>query len=223
MLTFRQCPRKWWGQSISKLLPWTPSKEKTRGTAMHERIEDALRDINAFKHVRADMQIDAEYTEQRVQSVHRNLGPGGYTLYIEHEMAMSKDGKPVGWWDDKCFLRARADAILMPPKEYPTYPLYVIDIKTGKDYGDTMQLRTEALLAHILYGRQCVRWEYWYVDQGHSTTDLIDFKYGLDKVRDIYDTIKEMSLSIKNNDYPCVKNKFCHWCGFNKTDNCDVR
>lgn len=223
MMTFKACPRKFWGQSISKLIKWTPSKQKSRGTFLHEAIQDSLRDFSKLAEVRKDTQIDMGFTEQCVSYVHRQL-MGDYTLCIEHEMAMTKDGKKTGWFDDNCFLRAKADAILLPPLDkYPTLPVVVIDIKTGKNYGDTLQLRTEALLAHILYGRSHVRWEYWYVDQGESVTQLIDFGFGLTLVQDVYDTIKEMSLAMRNNDFPCTPNRFCRWCDFNKTDNCDVR
>lgn len=220
IMVYRQCPRKFWGQSISKLIKYKPIKQKSRGIILHEQIQDALRDAKAFGKIREDTQVDASYVAGCVASVHSNRNYQ-YKLFIEHELCMNKAGVQVGWWDDKAFLRAKVDALLL--HDDPKNTVRVIDIKTGRNWDqDHVQLRLEALLTHIVYRRPLVMWEYWYVDQGETVQDVIDFRNGLAPVQDLYDTMREMGMAIKNNDFPCVKNGLCKWCDFNKTENCDV-
>lgn len=220
IMAYMTCPRKFWGQSISKLIKWKPSAQKSRGTLLHEQIQDALRNADKFYDIRDD-QFDVDYTYSRVQFVQHQLSLG-YKLYIEHEMCMSKTGNKLKWFDDKAFLRAKADAFLI--HDDLNRPVYIVDIKTGRNWDSAnVQLRLESLLAHVIYQRPTVQWEYWYIDQGETEDGLIDFRNGLSQVQDLYDIMREMSLAIKNNDFTCKKNNLCRWCDFNQTKNCDVQ
>lgn len=221
IMTYKQCPRKFWGQSISRLIKWKPSRQKSRGTLLHEQIQDALRHPEKFDKVRQDTQLDAQYVYDCVESVQSDRR-SGYKLYIEHEMCMSKAGTKVGWWDDKAFLRAKADAVLLHNDLGQV--VRIVDIKTGRSWDShAIQLRLEALLAHIVYQRPLVRYEYWYIDQGETEEGVIDFRNGLAPVQDLYDTMHEMGVAIKNNDFPCVGNNLCKWCDFYQTENCDAK
>lgn len=220
VMTYMTCPRKFWGQSIAKIIKWKPSKQKSRGTLLHEQIQDALRHPEKFDKVQQDTQLDAQYVYDRVSDVQefRNMG---HKLYIEHEMCMNKAGVQVGWWDDKAFLRAKADVVLL--HDDPNQLVRVIDIKTGRNWdNNAVQLRLEALLAHIIYHRPLVRYEYWYIDQGETEEGVIDFRHGLAPVQDLYDTMREMGTAIKNNNFPCQRNNLCRWCEFHQTKDCDL-
>lgn len=67
-----------------------------------------------------------------------------------------------------------------------------------------------------------VRYEYWYVDEGECVDGVIDFRNGLAPVKDLYDTMREMGRAIKNNDFPATANKFCKWCDFYQTKDCEL-
>lgn len=220
IMTYKQCPRKFWGQSVSRLIKYKPTKQKSRGILIHEQVQDALRDANTFGKLQEDIKLDVSYTGDRVASVHSDRNYG-YKLHIEHEMCMSRNGARVGWWDNNAFLRAKADAFLLHDDKEK--PVRVIDIKTGRCWDDDdTQLRIEALLAHIVYGRPLVTYEYWYVDEGETVGSTIDFRNGLDPVRDLYQTIGEIDRAIKNNDFPCQSNRLCKWCDFFQTINCEL-
>lgn len=219
MMTYKTCPRKFWGQSISKLIKWKGSKQKSRGTIVHEQVQGLLR--NGWNGaVDFDDKIDKTYLQCEVAFA-REMMARGAKLSIEAELAMSKQGGKVGWWDDTCFLRAKADAILVPTT--PDNAIYIVDIKTGRNWDkDEVQLRTEAVLAHVLYKWPKVMYSYWYVDQGESEEGIIDFTQGITPVQDIFDLLNEMNLAIKNNHFPCQQNALCKWCDFYKTENCDA-
>lgn len=220
IVVYKQCPRKFWGQSIAKLIKWKPSKQKSRGMILHEQIQDALRRPEKFDKVQQDTQLDSNYVYGCVSDVQKYRA-WGYKLYIEHEMCMNRAGAKVGWWDDKAFLRAKADAVLI--HDDPEKVVHIIDIKTGKNWDNyTVQLRLEALLAHIIYQRPLVQYEYWFIDQGESEVGRIDFRNGLEPVQDLYDTMREMGTAIKNNDFPCQRNNLCRWCEFYQTKDCEL-
>lgn len=215
--TFRNCPRRFYGQSVSKELKWVGSKQKSRGTAMHSFVQDAARygwpDTGL-----TDTTVDASYTRALVERLHS----ANADMFIEHEMAMTAHGKQCDWWAGDAFLRARADVFMLPSADSAD-PILVGDIKTGRNWdNDHLQLRIEALLAHIIYARPVVKYQYWYIDQGETEDGIIDFRNGLDPVKDIYDLLRQASLAVKNNDYPATPNKFCKWCQWYKQKECGV-
>ena len=44
IMTYRTCPRRFMGQSISKEIKWKFSTQKSRGTLVHSSIEKAMQD-----------------------------------------------------------------------------------------------------------------------------------------------------------------------------------
>lgn len=142
--TFRNCPRRFFGQSVSRELKWVGSKQKSRGTAMHQFVQDACR-LGWPNIGLTDTTVDASYTQALVERLHSVNAE----MFIEHEMAMTAHGKQCDWWAGDAFLRARADIFMLPPAESAD-PILVGDIKTGKNWDDDhFQLRTEARSAGI--------------------------------------------------------------------------
>lgn len=213
--TFRTCPRKFYGQSISKEIKWQGTKQKSRGTAMHNFVQQAVRTGWPDAGM-TDTTADSGYTRNVVEI----LRGANAEIFIEHEMSITAQGKSCDWWAGDASLRARADVFLLPKDDSP---MLVGDIKTGKNWDDDhLQLRIECLLAHIIYGRPVVKYQYWYIDQGETEEGLIDFRNGLDPVRDIYALLQDASLAVKNNDFPAKENRFCKWCAWHKRQECGI-
>lgn len=215
LANFQNCPRRFFGQSISKEIRWVGTKQKSRGTLMHTFMQNAVKygwpDTGM-----TDTTADASYTRAVVEQL-RSMNAD---RFIEHEMAMTAKGAACDWWAGDAFLRARADIFVLPKDDSP---LIVGDIKTGRNWDDShLQLRIECLLAHIIYQRPVVRYQYWYIDQGETEEGLIDFRNGLDPVRDIYDLLRAASFAVKNNDFPATANKFCKWCQWHKQKECGL-
>lgn len=221
MSTYRTCPRRFQAQSITKEIVWKPSAAKSRGTLVHNVLEIAMRKgidgVTAWPDG-----IDVDFSRQQLQRA-AQMAQDGCQLFIEHEITLNKQFRPAdgGWWSKEGFIRAKADALLLPKDVLR--PALLIDFKTGKKWDeDDFQLRVEALLTHLAYDRPVVSYEYWYVDIGDVVDATIDFSQGLDPVRDIVDLIKEMNQAIINKDFPSCKNKFCNWCDLNKTPACGL-
>lgn len=214
--TFQNCPRRFFGSSVSKELKWQGTKQKSRGTKLHTFVQDAVR-LGWPDAGLTDDTVDSGYTKAVVDS----LRVMDAERLIEHEMAMTVQGKACDWWAPDAFLRARADVFVIPKDE--AAPILVGDIKTGKNWDDDhLQLRIECLLAHIIYARPVVRYQYWYIDQGETEEGIIDFRNGLDPVQDIYALLRSASLAVKNNDFPATPNKFCKWCQWYKQKECGL-
>lgn len=215
--TFRQCPLKFHGTYIDKSIPWKDSPSKARGTQVHAALERAVnRGWDEMPMI--DSQFDAGYARQVVNGL-RGFSKDEFYLRTEKELAITKDGKQCDWWAPDAFLRAKADVVLVSYDK----SRYVIlgDWKTGKIWDrDAFQLRVEALLCHIIYGVSQVKYAYWYVDQGETVDDEIDFSRGLADVQDVFETMNELRLSLKTNYFAPRRNKFCRWCPKDGTTEC---
>lgn len=219
MSTFVQCPRKFEAQTLTKEIKWQATKQKSRGTLVHNAMEKAMKD--GFDAVRQWPDgMDMDFVQSKIQVV-RQLVTAGVPLYIEHELVINRQFQPVDWWDENALLRAKADTILVPPTH--EHPILILDYKTGKKWDEEdFQLRVECLLAHVIYKHPVVQYAYWYVDSGETATGLIDFRNGIEPVRDVMDLMNEMNQAIAANSFEPKKNRFCKWCGLYNTPGCGL-
>lgn len=217
--TFRQCPRKFQAQSITKEIKWQASQQKSRGTLVHTALEKATK--RGFDSVQSWPDgLDMGFVQSRINTV-RQCVASGADVFNEHELAITRSMKPSDWWDENTWLRAKADLVILPTQQ--DLPVVVVDYKTGKKWDeDDFQLRLEALLLYFIYGRPRVQYSYWYVDQGDTVSGLLDFSQSMDSVVDIVGLIRQAELAINGNNFFPKKNRFCKWCGLYKTPGCGL-
>lgn len=220
LMQWQTCPRKFWGQSIAKLIKYKESAAKNRGMEVHTAIQNAMKfgleRVNNWPEG-----LNTYYVQDVVTDCRKQIADGAQ-LFIEHDLVIDNGFRkaPQGWWDDNAYLRARADALIMPQGDLP--PM-LVDIKTGKCWDkEDFQLRVEALLVHLIYQKPVVNYGYWYVDQGETVDGSIDFRDGLAPVQDVIDAMKQMSIDLKLGTFMPRKNKFCKWCDFFGTSNCGL-
>lgn len=219
MSTYRSCPLRFCGQSVTKDIKWKASEQKSRGSVVHNNVQKCLKE-GWIDTLPWDSKIDMGYTRDVVRSV-RGCMADGWELHIEYPMCVTSKGESTDWWGDDAALRARADAVLMPPPNSDKGVPLVVDIKTGKKWdSDDFQLRLECLLIHVLFKEPVVKYEYWYVDQGETSDGIIDFRNGLTPVKDIIDLMADMRKAMASGHYPATPNKFCRWCDYYKTEKC---
>lgn len=219
MMTFRQCPLKFYGQSISKEIKWQASGQKSRGTVIHTQIEKCMR-LGMQENIIWDDKIDVGYVRSTVEKVRHAIAQG-YKLTTEAELVTTREGKVASWWDDNAFLRAKADVLLVHSD--PLMPVIIGDIKTGRIYDtEDFQLLTESFIAHLVTQRPLVSYVYWYVDQGEDVDGTINFNHGLQPVQIVLDTLNDMQKAIRNNDFPATRNGLCRWCQWYKKPECTL-
>lgn len=216
MISFRTCARRFQAQSITKEIKWKASTQKSRGTMVHGDIEKAFhKGPQAVTHW--DDKLDTAYVSSLIDTVRGIKGE----LFIEKELVVTDKFKPsTDWWDEHALLRAKADALIIPDKGDP----WLIDIKTGKKWDtEDFQLRVEALLVHLIYGKNVIRYSYEYVDIGERVEGVVDMSRGLLPVQDVVDTMRDMKTAIRDNCFFPVRNKFCRFCDFNGKTECGLK
>lgn len=219
MDSYRKCPRRFQGQSITHEIQWKATEAKSRGTLVHNAIELAINEgIDKLPPVKG---MNSRFVTQKITELEA-IKSLGSKVYIEHELAVDTKYKRSGWWDADTLLRAKADALIL--HEEPSAPPLLIDFKTGRKWDtDAFQLRVETLLVHLLYDKPVIGYSYWYVDTGETVSDFVDFgSRGLDGVSDVVELMHEMQNAIKNNFFPAKRNKFCKWCDFYRTPLCTL-
>lgn len=218
MKTYLDCPRRFQAQSITKEIKWQASKQKSRGTLVHNALEKALT-AGWEKVITWPEGMDMSFVQQKILTA-RQLIALGSELFVEHELTVNSKLQPTDWWGADAMLRAKADALILPPGDAPAM---LIDFKTGKKWDeDDFQLRVECLLVHLIYHKPVVQYSYWYVDTADTSSGTIDFDNGYEPVRDIMDTMRDMKQDIMSNNFPPKKNRFCKWCDFHCKPECGI-
>lgn len=215
MMAFRTCPRRFQAQSITKEIKWKASVQKSRGTIVHGDIEKAFcKGMQSVTHW--DDKLDTSYVSNLIDTVRGIKGQ----LLIEKELVVTDKFKPTNdWWDGHALLRAKADMLILPDDGDP----WLIDLKTGKKWDtEDFQLRVEALLVHLIYGRDVIRYSYEYVDIGERVEGVVDMSRGLLPVQDVVDTMRDMKAAIRDNCFLPVRNRFCRFCDFNGKTECGL-
>lgn len=215
--SYRDCPRRFYEQYITKFIKWQTSPAIVRGNDVHALVEEAVK-VGFDPSANWPEGVNLGYVEQVVNEARAAIDAGAIPT-IEHELVVTNKLQPAkdGWWAADAWLRAKADLTLLTDR-----PL-VVDIKTGKKWqSDHLQLRLEALLMHFIYRKTQVDYAYWYVDSGETVTGSCDFTNGLDDVQDIISTIRTLQRAIAENSFFPKRNKFCNWCVLRGTEKCGV-
>lgn len=210
MALYRQCPLKFHARYVAKTIQWKESPQKARGTMVHERIETMI--TRPDKQVVLPDGVDQSFVGDIVSDLRRSAADDFASVKVEHELCVTRKFKPTTWWADDCYLRAKADVIVLRSPQGHA-PILVADIKTGRRWDtDDFQLRLECLLVHILFDVDDVEYQYWYVDSGETHGGLVQFRGDLSPVEDIIETMVRMENAMKNNDFAPRRNRFCKWC-----------
>ena len=127
--SFKQCPKKFHGTTIAKLVPYTQTEQQRFGDTVHKMFQDRVEKGTPFP-------FGYEKYEPIAASIIRQPGQ----TFCELELNWTKDLEPCGsreW--DRCWLRVKLDVtkILEPIA-------WTGDYKTGKRHFDELQLKVYA-------------------------------------------------------------------------------
>lgn len=211
MATFRLCPLRFYGQNIAKDMVYKETPARKRGIDVHEAVEKYISgDTDALP-----SDINTVYTRSMV----RKMDDLGGRVFVERELAVTRDLKPTGFWADDAWLRARADVVVEHGDEAT-----IIDLKTGKKWDeDNFQVRVEAMMMVAIARTPVVNYEYWYLDTGETVRGVVDFRGGLRPVSDIIALMRNMEKAVADSNYRPKKNRFCKWCDyFDDRSKCNI-
>jgi len=129
---FQQCPRKYHRMRVVKDIVEPPKTYLIYGTEVHKAAEEYLRDGTPIPAKYA-------YIQPKIEPFKNMEG----TMYCEHEMGVTKDLEPCGFYDKNVWFRGIADVLIINGDK-----ARIVDWKTSKTsrYADKKQLELLSLL-----------------------------------------------------------------------------
>jgi hypothetical protein len=126
---FETCPSQYAAERIYKLIPRSTNEASIWGNEVHEALEHRLRDGTPLS------ERFASYEEAALK-VEKMQGH----LFVEHEMALTRDYKPCAWEAPNMWVRGIIDALVVNNTQ-----AWAGDWKTGAIRDDSLQLQLFAL------------------------------------------------------------------------------
>lgn len=125
---FENCPLRYYRQRIKKEVVDEGGEASKHGERIHAFLESRLKGAGMTLNPEA-----AQY-EPLCASVEKLARQG--TLHIEHELVLTENLTPTGWWDADAWLRSKLDVLVIVGND-----AVVMDWKTGKRNADQFQMQ----------------------------------------------------------------------------------
>jgi len=130
---YEGCAKRYYEVRVLKNFPFVETEAVRYGETLHKAAEMYVKNGEALPEKFAFIKpvLDA-----------LQLKPG--RKLPEHEMALTKELQPCGWWDKKAWVRGKADWLCIDDENLTAW---VVDYKTGNNkYPDREQLRLMSML-----------------------------------------------------------------------------
>ena len=125
---FEQCPRQFKLLKIDKVVPFKETDAIRHGNEVHKALELRLKDKTP---------LPAKYAQY--ESMVAKLDKPG--VFVEEEIALTRNLVPCGWWDKDCWVRGKIDVGIKAKNK-----ALLCDYKTGKMKPESSQLELFAAL-----------------------------------------------------------------------------
>ena len=126
--TFDICPKQAYHRYVAKDHPFVGTEASKWGDVVHKALEKRLDDKTPLPKEVAKYEFYAAALEPLAPKVEQKLG-------------ITRDGEPIGFFDDDVWLRGKADVVVMQDSK-----ALLFDWKTGKRREDPYELEVQALL-----------------------------------------------------------------------------
>lgn len=217
--TFVQCPYKFKAMNIDKSVPYVQNEAAKRGEHLHELMEQAVK--TGWNSIVWDDEKSRANAKAFIDSVWA-LKNNGWVVETEASIAMTRDGKPVDYFDKKDnYLRCRIDLWAVHPQKDLTI---ILDWKSGQVYeADKLQLQANALCMQAQFKASKYMIGFAYLDNGKVKYENIDVKgvdlTSTDPLTFATSPCLELMLALDNANHALQsgkflqnKNRFCRWC-----------
>ena len=122
---FENCPQRFYRQRIVRDITDPGGEASKHGERIHTMFENRLKG--------AGLDPEIAKFDPICEAVIKSAEGG--TLLVEHEMTLTQNLAPTGWWDDDAWLRSKLDVLIIKGGTAT-----VIDWKTGKRNPDMFQM-----------------------------------------------------------------------------------
>ncbi len=205
---YETCPLRYSETDLKKSTNEPKSQELDRGEQLHE----AMR-----KRINSDTPLPPNfiYMEPWAVKLAKVIHPFQIVL-TELKLAVNAEGKPVGFFDKKVWLRGVVDYLRIVPTTTPGRDIgQIVDYKTGRPKDDWTQLMLSAYLVFCHYSSlQEVRTQFLWTE--YNDTSHEDFKRSdmAQAIAGIIPRIKKMEFSVSSGEYEPTPNGLCkEYCG----------
>lgn len=155
LTSFENCAFKHYKVKVSKEVKEQQYQAAADGIDIHKQAED---------YIKSRVPFEGKYAPKVISTVSAMLATGN-PIHAEHQLAVTRDMKPTGWWDENCHSRGVLDVY-----QVNGTTAEIKDWKTGKSNAFTQQLKHNALLVFIHEPAvQTVNYEYVWLKEGFST------------------------------------------------------
>lgn len=123
---FENCPLRYYRQRIKKEVVDEGGEASKHGERIHAFLENRLKG--------SELGAEVKQYEILCAAVEKMAERG--TLHIEHELVLTENLTPTGWWDSDAWLRSKLDVLVIVGTD-----AVVMDWKTGKRNADQFQMQ----------------------------------------------------------------------------------
>jgi len=123
---FENCPLRYYRQRIKKDVVDEGGEASKHGERIHAFLENRLKG--------SGLDAEVKQYEPLCMSVEKLATQG--ELHIEHELVLTENLTPTGWWEPDAWLRSKLDVLVIVGND-----AVVMDWKTGKRNADQFQMQ----------------------------------------------------------------------------------
>jgi len=196
---YENCPYRYFRQRVLKDVVDEGGEASKHGERVHAYLEHRLKSNNLLP------QEIAHY-EPLCQSVER-LAEGG-DLHIEHEMVLTENLTPTGWWETDAWLRSKLDILVINDTI-----ANVMDWKTGKRNLDQFQMQLFAAQVFQHFPDvQTVRTSLVWLKTMEMDTETYYRAQTNDLWADVMKRIQRIYKSLEHDNWPMKPSGLCRFC-----------
>lgn len=196
--TYSSCPKKYYHLKVVKDVIEAPGDAAMWGDTVHKALESRLRD-------KVPLPKELNMYEPYAEAIERIKG----TMYVEQQLAITKDCKPCAWDDPEVWCRGIVDVLHIDGGV-----ARVLDHKTGKRKPDSKQLALFALLVFYHYPQvhTCKTAFMWVKSMERDVAE-----YSVLEIPDLWNLylpeLTKYSKSFKTDEWPVNTSGLCkNWC-----------
>ena len=196
---YENCPYRYFRQRVVKDVVDEGGEASKYGERIHEYLEHRLKSNKLLPQ-------DVAHYEPLCASVEKIAQDG--QLLIEHELVLTNNLTPTGWWDADAWLRSKLD-ILVINGELAN----VMDWKTGKRNADQFQMQLFAAQVFKHYPEvQTVKTSLVWLKTMEMDTETYHRKQMHDLWADVMKRIQRIYTSLEHDNWPMRPSGLCRFC-----------
>jgi hypothetical protein len=196
---YENCPYRYFRQRITKDVVDEGGEASKYGERVHEYLEHRLKSNKLLPQ-------DVAHYEPLCASVEK-IAAGG-ELLIEHELVLTDNLTPTGWWDADAWLRSKLDILVLNGTL-----ANVMDWKTGKRNADQFQMQLFAAQVFKHFPDiETVKTSLVWLKTMEMDTETYYRAQTNDLWADVMKRIQRIYTSLEHDNWPMRPSGLCRFC-----------